>query len=110
MADQLGGKGKPMIMSEFGADGLYGYRSPNQVKGTEERQAEIIEENLKAYESKEYLSGMFIWQFSDCRVTEEKWFKTRSGTLNNKGIVDMYRRPKLAYNVVKKRWKRSENE
>lgn len=36
-----------MIMSEFGADGFYGYRSPTRVKGTEERQAEIIEKNLR---------------------------------------------------------------
>ena len=31
-ADQAGGLGKPMIMSEFGADGYYGYRYPSRVK------------------------------------------------------------------------------
>ncbi|MCL6459304.1 MAG: beta-glucuronidase [Gorillibacterium sp.] len=102
-ADSSGGLGKPMIMSEFGADGFYGYRSPSQVKGTEERQAQIIDSNLEAYRNRNFVSGMYIWQFCDCRVTEEKvgplW---RVQTLNNKGVVDGYRRPKLAYAVVKK--------
>ncbi|MGP4038485.1 glycoside hydrolase family 2 protein [Gracilibacillus sp. D59] len=103
-ADQLGGKGKPMIMSEFGADGLYGYRSPTAVKGTEERQTMIIEANLDAYMKKDYISGMFIWQFADCRVTEEDWFMTRAGTQNNKGIVNSYRQPKLSYQIIKNKW------
>lgn len=108
-ADQAGGKGKPMIMSEFGADGFYGYRSPTRVKGTEERQADIIESNLKAYTQREYISGMFIWQFCDCRVTEEGiWPMIRARTQNNKGIVDAYRRPKLAYEVVTRYFKGSD--
>jgi len=108
-ADQAGGKGKPMIMSEFGADGFYGYRSPTRVKGTEERQADIIESNLTAYTQREYISGMFIWQFCDCRVTEEGiWPMIRARTQNNKGIVDAYRRPKLAYEVVTRYFKGSD--
>ena len=104
-ADKLGGKGKPLIMSEFGADGYYGYRSPTKVKGTEERQVEIIEKNLSAYMERDFVSGMFIWQFADCRVTEgEGWLMMRAGVQNNKGIVDQYRRPKLAYDTVKKYW------
>ncbi|MGG4143752.1 glycoside hydrolase family 2 TIM barrel-domain containing protein [Paenibacillus algorifonticola] len=102
-ADAAGGAGKPMIMSEFGADGHYGLRDPNRVRGTEERQADIIEANLQAYTSRAYMSGMFIWQFCDCRVTEGTgWLLARAGTQNSKGIVDRYRRPKLAYEVVKK--------
>jgi beta-glucuronidase len=102
-ADKLGGKGKPMIMSEFGADGYYGFRSPARVKGSEERQADILELNLAAYKARPYLSGMFIWQFCDCRVSEATgWLLTRAMTKNSKGVVDEYRRPKLAYETVKK--------
>lgn len=105
-ADDLGGRGKPMIMSEFGGDGFYGHRSPTRVKGTEERQADILESNLAAYTSRPYLSGMLIWQFCDCRVTEEgPWPMWRAQTRNSKGIVDSYRRPKLAYSVVRKYFK-----
>ncbi|WP_337101126.1 glycoside hydrolase family 2 protein [Paenibacillus sp. YIM B09110] len=100
-AKTAGGDGKPIIMSEFGGDGFYGYRSPSRVKGTEERQADIIERNLSAYTSRDYISGMLIWQFCDCRVTEEgPWPMWRAMTKNSKGIVDEYRRPKLAYSVV----------
>ncbi|PJN55564.1 Beta-glucuronidase [Paenibacillus sp. GM2FR] len=102
-ADALGGEGKPMIISEFGGDGFYGFRSPNREKGSEERQADIIAGNLKAYMEREYISGMFIWQFSDCRVTEGLgWLLNRSCTRNSKGIVDEYRRPKLAYETVRR--------
>ncbi|QYR21731.1 beta-glucuronidase [Paenibacillus sp. sptzw28] len=101
-ADRLGGLGKPMIMSEFGGDGHYGFRDPTRVRGTEERHAEIIRRNLAAYTSRPFISGMLIWQFCDCRVTEGTgWLLARAGTQNSKGIVDRYRRPKLAYDVVK---------
>jgi beta-glucuronidase len=102
-ADAGGGQGKPMIMSEFGGDGYYGHRDASRVRGTEERQADIIEANLAAYTSRTFISGMFIWQYCDCRVTEgTDWLITRAGTQNSKGIVDRYRRPKLAYSVVQK--------
>ncbi|MDD9269458.1 glycoside hydrolase family 2 protein [Paenibacillus sp. GCM10023248] len=102
-ADAGGGLGKPMIMSEFGGDGYYGLRDSTRVRGTEERHADIIESNLAAYMQKPYVSGMFIWQFCDCRVVEDTgWLLSRAGTQNSKGIVDRYRRPKLAFEVVKK--------
>ncbi len=102
-ADAAGGSGKPMIMSEFGADGYYGLRDPLRARGTEERQADILEANLAAYAARPYLSGMLIWQFCDCRVTEgTDWLITRAGTQNSKGVVDRYRRPKLAYETVKR--------
>lgn len=105
-ADAAGGRGKPMIMSEFGGDAVYGYRMPSRVKGTEERQADILDANLSAYRQRNYLSGMFIWQFSDIRVTEEKDGPLlRVTTQNIKGVVDAYRRPKLAYETVKKHFK-----
>lgn len=110
-ADELGGLGKPMIMSEFGGDGFYGLRDPNRVKGTEERQADIIERNLDAYTKRPFISGMFIWQFCDCRVTEGTgWLLTRAGTQNSKGIVDRYRRPKLAYETVKQYFRQDEGK
>lgn len=105
-ADTSGGLGKPMIMSEFGGDGYYGHRDASRVRGTEERQADIIEANLSAYTSRPFISGMFIWQYCDCRVTEgTDWLITRAGTQNSKGIVDRYRRPKLAYATVQRYFK-----
>lgn len=96
-----GGAGKPVIVSEFGAGGIYGFRDRARSKWSEERQADLIRENLELYREDERITGTFIWQFADCRVTEEEWFDKRPRSHNNKGVVDEYRRPKLAYDVVK---------
>ncbi|WP_312370014.1 glycoside hydrolase family 2 protein [Lachnoclostridium sp.] len=97
-----GGDGKPIIVSELGAAAIYGYRDRTRCKWSEERQADIIEENLKVYMNDEHITGVFVWQFADCSVTEEgPWFATRARCHNNKGVVDEYRRPKIAYDIVK---------
>ena len=97
-----GGAGKPVIVSEFGAAAMYGCRDRGHCKWSEERQADVIRENLEVYQKDPRLSGVFIWQFADCRVTEEGgWFSSRPRCHNNKGVVDEYRRPKLAYDTVK---------
>lgn len=96
-----GGADKPVIVSEFGAGGIYGFRDRARTKWSEERQADLIRENLELYREDERITGTFIWQFADCRVTEEEWFEKRPRSHNNKGVVDEYRRPKLAYDVVK---------
>ena len=96
-----GGKDKPVIVSEFGAGGIYGFRDRARSKWSEERQADLLRENLELYREDARITGTFIWQFADCRVTEEEWFHARPRSHNNKGVVDEYRRPKLAYDVVK---------
>lgn len=101
-----GGNNKPIIVSEFGAAAIYGYRDRSRCKWSEERQADIIEDNLKIYMNDENISGVFIWQFADCKVTEEgHWFTSRARCHNNKGIVDEFRRPKIAYDIVMKYFK-----
>lgn len=94
-------KEKPVIVSEFGAAAIYGFRDRGHCKWSEERQADVIRENLEVYKEDNRLTGTFIWQFADCKVTEEEWFSTRARCHNNKGVVDEYRRPKEAYDVVK---------
>lgn len=101
-----GGKSKPIIISEFGAAAIYGFRDPARPKWSEERQCDILEECLEFYLSRPEIVGTLIWQFCDCRVTEENgWYKTRARTRNNKGVVDEYRRPKMAFETVKKCFK-----
>jgi beta-glucuronidase len=95
------GKGKPIIISEFGAGAIYGYRNPSRCKWSEERQLDILKNTLSIYLNRPEICGVYIWQFADCRVTDEIWGIKRPRTMNNKGIVDEYRRPKLAYSVVK---------
>lgn len=95
------GAGKPFLITEIGAGAIYGYRTPAHVKWSEEYQAEALEKQINAVFEQEGCSGIYIWQFCDVRVCDS-WFDKRPRTMNNKGIVDEYRRPKLSYDVVKK--------
>lgn len=45
-------------------------------------------------------AGVYIWQFCDIRISEE-WWGGRPRTMNNKGVFDEYRRPKLCAAVVR---------
>ncbi|MCD8130056.1 MAG: hypothetical protein LUE16_02055 [Lachnospiraceae bacterium] len=99
---QAGGAGKPVIVSEFGGGAVYGFRDRRRSKWSEERQADILLENLEVYMNDPRLTGVFIWQFADCRVTEEEWFAARPRSYNNKGVVDEYRRPKGACDIVRR--------
>lgn len=95
------GAGKPFLITEIGAGGIYGFRSQDHDPWTEEYQALVLDHQLHAVFDTEGISGAFIWQFADVRVSRE-WFAMRPRTMNNKGIVDEYRRRKLAYDTVKK--------
>lgn len=96
-----GGAGKPVIVSEIGAGGIPGYHSDNRQKWSEERQADILREQLSAIKNHPEYQGVFIWQFSDIRVPDENFYG-RPRAMNNKGIFDEYRKKKLAFQIVKK--------
>ncbi len=98
---KTGGKGKPVIMSEFGAGGIYGWRKSHRDRWTEEYQCDAMNDLLEVYLHHPDICGVAIWQFCDVRLTKE-WWKTRPRNMNNKGTVDEYRRPKMVYEVVKK--------
>lgn len=95
------GRGKPFLITEIGAGAIYGYRTPAMCKWSEEYQAKALEDQITAVLEQEGCSGIFIWQFCDVRISFE-WFSNRPRTMNNKGIVDEYRRRKLSYDVVKR--------
>ncbi len=95
------GSGKPFLITETGAGAIYGYRTPTHVKWSEEYQADALNEQIGAIFEQKGCSGIYVWQFCDVRVCDS-WFDKRPRTMNNKGIVDEYRRPKLAYETVKK--------
>ena len=98
------GKDKPLIISEIGAGAVYGFRSTNKAKWTEDFQEEILTEQVTTVLENKDCSGVFIWQFSDCRVDNSSFY-ARPKSQNNKGIVDTYRRQKLAYRKVKEIFK-----
>ncbi len=96
-----GGGDKPLIISEIGGGAIFGYHDPlGQAKWSEERQCAILKEQIGAVLSHPDCSGIFIWQFADVRV-DESWAMKRPRTFNNKGVVNEYRQPKMAFALVK---------
>lgn len=99
--DRGAGSGKPMIVSEIGAGAEYGFHSPEHLKWSEEYQADALAQQVKGVLEDPLCCGLYIWQFSDVRVSTE-WFAKRPRSHNNKGILDEYRRPKMSYETVKR--------
>ncbi len=98
--NESAGAGKPFLVTETGAGAIYGYRTPVKSKWSEEYQAQALRDQITAILNQEGCSGVFIWQLFDVRVSSE-WFSGRPRTMNNKGVLDEYRRRKLSYDVVK---------
>lgn len=84
------GAGKPFLVTEIGAGGIYGYRAPHHPKWSEEYQAETLRKQISTILNYKDCVGLYIWQFCDIRVSDE-WFNNRPRTMNNKGIVDEYK-------------------
>lgn len=99
--DALGMDGKPVIYSEFGGAAIYGHHTFDDLKGTEEYQAELLWKCLNAFHSEKRIAGFFVWQFCDIRTSPQMGLD-RARSYNNKGILNEYRKPKLAYYMVKK--------
>lgn len=98
--EETEGAGKPFLVTEIGAGAIYGCRTPRRAKWSEEYQADALEQQIRAVFAQPGCSGVYIWQLCDVRISDE-WFGGRPRTMNNKGIVDEYRRPKLSYEAVK---------
>lgn len=91
---------KPILITEFGAGGLYGYHSMAARKWSEEHQAEHLRRQISELAANEHVAGCYIWQYCDILSNPERAIR-RPRSLNNKGLVDEYRRPKMAYYAVR---------
>ncbi|MDF3128348.1 glycoside hydrolase family 2 TIM barrel-domain containing protein [Kiritimatiellaeota bacterium B1221] len=108
-SNESSGKGKPVIISEFGAGAIPGCRNPQADLWSEEYQCIYLEEALNVFLQHPRINGAAIWQFCDIRVSNEPNESEYNGytpmgrprCMNNKGVVDEHRRPKLSYPVVK---------
>lgn len=98
----LGMDDKPVIFSEFGAAALYGYRDHfGRIRWSEEYQSDVLEHCIRLFHNDPMVAGFYVWQFANIRTSLEQG-RDRVRTFNNKGILDEYRNPKLAYFTVKK--------
>ncbi|CAJ1417461.1 unnamed protein product [Effrenium voratum] len=90
---------KPMLITEAGAGGLFGHHTDG--KWSEEYQARVLRSHLEAAIHNPQIAGIALWQFADIpidRSVSDEQHRPRG--LNNKGVLSMHRKPKLAASVV----------
>ncbi len=102
--DAHGQANKPLIISEIGAGAIYGWRDMNETRWSEPYQVKLLDTVIRhLFQDRERYAGLSIWQFCDCRCSEQtRRILGRPRGFNNKGLVDEYRRPKLVYDVVRR--------
>jgi beta-glucuronidase len=93
--------GKPIIMTEYGADTLPGLHSVIPSPWTEEYQAELLAMSHRVFDRVDAVVGEQIWNFAD--------FATTSGVMrvdgNKKGVFTRDRRPKASAHLLRRRWR-----
>jgi beta-glucuronidase len=100
---EMGQGDKPLVISEIGAGAIPGWRDWNQSRWTEQYQVRLLETVIRhLFETSNRACGLAIWQYCDLRTSQSaRKALGRPRDFNNKGIVDEYRRPKLAYDTVR---------
>jgi beta-glucuronidase len=111
IVERLAEKGqgnKPLIISEIGAGAIPGWRDWNEARWTEQYQVRLLETVIRhLFETSDRACGLAVWQYCDLRTSESaRKALGRPRDFNNKGIVDEYRRPKLAYDTVRSLFRR----
>ena len=93
--------GKPIIMTEYGADTLEGLHDTLPSPWSEEYQLDLLDMSHRVFDRVEAVVGEQLWNFAD--------FATVPGILrvggNKKGIFTRDRRPKAAAHYLRSRWR-----
>jgi beta-glucuronidase len=98
---------KPMILTEFGAEGLPGWHSQPPEMWTEDYQAELIGRYLEVARERPFMAGTLVWCFADFKTSQSI---IRAESLNSKGVFTRDRRPKRAAHLLRSRWHGSKPE
>lgn len=94
------GDGKPILITEYGADTMPGLHQMPAQPWSEEYQVEYLDMNHRVFDSIDAVVGEQVWSFAD--------FATKSGTMrvggNKKGVFTRDRQPKAAAHYLRARW------
>jgi len=91
--------GRPLILSEFGADALAGYRNDGMKKFSEEYQAEYYRKTLAMADAMPTLRGMSPWILKDFRSPRREHPVFQNGW-NRKGLMSETGVRKQAFGVL----------
>ncbi|HET6394615.1 MAG TPA: beta-glucuronidase [Blastococcus sp.] len=94
-------EGRPIIVTEYGADAMPGVRSVTPQPWSEEYQADLLAMYHRVFDRVGAVVGEHVWSFAD--------FATSAGTGrvdgNRKGVFTRDRRPKAAAFALRRRWR-----
>ena len=93
--------GKPIVLSEFGADTVAGMHSNPPEMFSEEYQVAFLRGYLEVAARKEFVVGLHVWNFADFKTGQGIM---RVGGLNLKGVFTRERRPKMAAHFLRAEW------
>lgn len=97
--------GKPVMMTEYGADTLAGLHNCSPEMWSEEFQVEFYKMYSKAFDGRDFFIGEHAWNFAD--------YATLQGCMradgNRKGIFTRERRPKMIAHYFRERWDKIPN-
>ena len=99
---------RPIVISETGVKADYGVRDPRgRAQYTEDFQAEYEKAMLEEIFANADIGGVMIWQFTDAKTytRRTRGMINRSYGVNTGGLYDLYRRPKLVVEEVRKLFK-----
>jgi beta-glucuronidase len=99
--DWISQYGKPMIMSEFGGDALFGYHGEAHTRWTEEYQENLYEHQIVMLKRISFLRGMTPWILKDFR-SPRRPLPRFEDYFNRKGLVSDHGEKKKAFYVLQK--------
>jgi len=92
--------GKPIIVTEYGADTLAGLHTTDASIWSEEYQVALLETYHRVFDRTEAVVGEHVWNFADFATGPS--FMRVDG--NKKGVFTRDRRPKMAAHDLRRRW------
>jgi beta-glucuronidase len=92
---------KPLIMSEFGGDALFGYHGDASARWTEEYQENLYEHQIVMLKRIPFLRGMTPWILKDFR-SPRRVLPRVEDYFNRKGLVSDHGEKKKAFFVLQK--------
>jgi beta-glucuronidase len=94
--------GKPLLLTEFGADTVCGWHSEPPEMFSEEYQVRFIERYIEVLCSRPWVVGQHVWNLCDFKTGQSI---QRVGGMNLKGVFTRDRRPKMAAHALRRLWR-----
>jgi beta-glucuronidase len=90
--------GKPVMITEFGANTLPSVHNTPPEMWTEEYQVEFLRGFLDIAAQRPFMVGMHVWNFADFKTGQDTM---HAAAMNFKGVFTRDRRPKMAAHFLR---------